>query len=364
MGFSKIKNIDFLKEYTDWNNPGSYSGSNSFFRALKMKYKNVKYKDVKEWLNSQDTYTLHKPKIKNFKRMKTIVPGPKHTIQIDLCDMRAISDENDGYAYLLTAIDVFSKKGWGYAIKNKKGSTVLNELKKIIEDHKPERIHADQGNEFFNKECKDYLKKLDIEMYFTKSELKATIVERFNRTIKEKMWRYFEEQDHYRYIDIIDDLIDSYNNTYHRSIKTTPNKVSDKNINKIYFNLYGYHKNEDIVKGPIDLQFKLDDYVRISKHKRLFEKGYTNNWRTEIFQIDKILFKDPVVFILKDLNKEIIEGKFYKEEIQKIYISKFKTYKIDQIIKSRKIKNKKEYLVSWKGYPASFNSWIKEEDIE
>ena len=296
--------------------------------------------------------------------MKTIVPGPNHTIQIDLCDMRAISKDNDAYSYILTAIDVFSKKGWAYPLKNKKGETVLKELKKIIEEHVPEYIHADEGNEFFNKECKKYLGKTNIELYSTNSELKATIVERFNRTIKNKMWRYFEEKNHYRYIDILDNLINSYNNTYHRSIKTSPNKVTKKNANKIYFNLYGHNRSEDVVRGPIDLKFELDDYVRISKHKRLFEKGYTNNWRTEIFQIDKILFTDPIIFILKDLNQEIIEGKFYKEEVQKIYINNDKQYKLDQIIKTRKIKNKKEYFVSWKGYPSSFNSWVKEEKIQ
>ena len=141
--------------------------------------------------------------------------------------------------------------------------------------------------------------------------------------------------------------------------------MTSKNEHIIYQNLYGYNKNEENVNdGLVDLKFKIDDYVRISKHKRLFEKGYTNNWRTEIFQIEKILFKNPVVYILKDLNKETLDGKFYTEEIQKIYISDDKTYKIDQIIKTRTKNKKKEYFVSWKGYPSTFNSWIKEENFQ
>lgn len=360
----KEEKINLLKEYTDFKNPGSYSGAQSFYRSLKQKFKNVKFTDIKKWLQTQDTYTLHKPKTKKFKRMKTIVPGVKDTIQIDLCDMRNISSQNDGYLYILTAIDVFSKKGWALPLKNKKGESVLKELKKIIEEHQPKRLHADQGNEFFNKDCKSYLEKMNIKLFFTNSELKAAIVERFNRTLKDKMWRYFEEKGNYRWIDIIDDLINSYNNSYHRSIKTTPNKVTSKNENKIYLNLYGHNKDEVADNISIDLKFGVNDYVRISKNKKLFEKGYTNNWRTEIFQIEKILFKDPVVFILKDLNHETIDGKFYLEEIQKIYISNDKTFKIDQIIKSRKKGKINEYFVSWKGYPQSFNSWIKEEDFQ
>jgi len=324
MGSSKImkkeKKIDFLKEYTNFKNPGSYSGAQSFYRSLKQTYTNVKLSDVQEWLQTQDTYTLHKPKTNKFKRLKTIVPGAKDTIQIDLCDMRNISKENDGYSYILTAIDVFSKKGWAFPLKNKKGESVLKELKKIIEEHQPKKLHADQGNEFFNKDCKSYLKKMNIELYFTNSDLKATIVERFNRTLKDRMWRYFDQKKgFYKWIDIIDDLIYSYNNSYHRSIKTSPNKVTSKNENKIYMNLYGHNKVEVFDNKSVDLKFKLNDYVRISKHKRLFEKGYTNNWVTEIFQIEKIIFTDPVVFILKDLNQETLEGKFYLDEIQKVY---------------------------------------------
>ena len=277
--------------------------------------------------------------------------------------MRAISQENNGYLYILTAIDVFSKKGWAIPLKNKKGETVLDALKNIIADCKPLRLHADQGNEFFNKNCKQYLDKLNIQLYFTNSELKASIVERFNRTIKDKMWRYFEYVDNYNYIDIIDKLIHSYNNTYHRSIKTTPNKVNHKNKNKIFYNLYGYNKNDDIVRDPVKLDFQINDYVRIAKAKRLFEKGYTNNWRTEIFQINKILFTNPMTFVLNDLNNEIIDGKFYLDELQKIYINDDKSYKIDEIIKTRIKNKKKEYFVSWKGYPSSFNSWVKEDNI-
>ena len=111
----------------------------------------------------------------------------------------------------------------------------------------------------------------------------------------------------------------------------------------------------------------IGDYVRISKDKYLFEKGYTHTWRREIFVIHKILYEDPIKIIIKDLNGEEIDGKFYKEEIQKIYLKdediKKKSFKIEKILKTRKNKNKTEDIfVKWLGYPNSFNSWVLAKD--
>ena len=193
--------------------------------------------------------------------------------------MRSLSKENDGNQYILTIIDVFSKKAWSVAIKNKKGSSILEAISPILTKNTPLFIHADQGNEFFNKELGNFLKKHNITLYSTNSEVKASIVERFDRTLKEKMWRYFEYSNDYKYIDILDDLIDSYNKTYHRSIKCSPNNVTIKNKDHIYFNLYGHNKKSDFEPNIINTKLKIGDNVRISKNKKLFDKGYIGAMR-------------------------------------------------------------------------------------
>ena len=188
--------------------------------------------------------------------------------------------------------------------------------------------------------------------------MKASIVERFNRTLKERMWRYFTYSKDYKYIDILDDLVNSYNNTYHRSIKCIPNSVNKKNSAQVFLNLYGYNND-----NKITFKYSIGDHVRLAKNKRMFEKGYTNNWTREIFIINKQIINQQPTYEIKDLNDEIILGKFYEKEIQKIYINNKKDYEIDQIIKTRTKNNKKEYFVSWKGYPDSFNSWVKEKNF-
>ncbi|CAF1077934.1 unnamed protein product, partial [Brachionus calyciflorus] len=200
---------------------------------------------------------------------------------------------------------------------------------------------------------------MNVHFYTTNSELKASVVERFNRTLKEKMWRYFTYKNNHDYTKILDNLVDSYNNTFHRTIKTNPNKVSKKNEDKIFRNIYGYEKDTGD-DSFLTINFKIGDKVRISKNKGIFDKGYTPNWTREIFLIDKIAYSNPATYIIKDLNDEIIEGRFYEQELQKIN-KKEEIYQIDKIIRKRKKNNKLEYYVSWLGYPKSFNSWVKTE---
>ena len=133
---------------------------------------------------------------------------------------------NDGYRYLLVCIDVFSKYAWLVPLKNKTGPSLVEALKIILTSGcKPEKIITDQGTEFFNKHFKALLKDEDIELYNTYNETKSSIVECLIRTLKTRMWRYFTAKKTMRHIDILPDLVYSYNHTVHRSIKMRPTDV-------------------------------------------------------------------------------------------------------------------------------------------
>jgi hypothetical protein len=304
--------------YNNPQNPGSFSGISSLFKSLKIKYPLLKLSDLKKWGQTNRVYTRHYPLRKSIKRNKTIVGGINDTFQMDLCDLRALQKENNGYNYLLTIIDVFSKRAFVFPLKNK---TAAYTLQGIEEGFKylglPKRVHTDEGKEFFNYRLQNYFKACGIKLYKTNSENKASIIERFNRTFKEKMWRYFSYTGNFRYLEILNDLTNSYNNSYHRSIKMTPNQVDKSNASEVYLNLYGFNNiNENIYKP----KFNIGDHVRISKYKKIFDKGYTANWSSEIFMIDKILFKSEISYHIRDLTEksERIEGVFYEKELQKV----------------------------------------------
>ena len=144
----------------------------------------------------QDTYTLHKPARRNFKRNRVIVRGIDEQWQMDLADMQSLKDYNDSYRYLLVCTDVFSKYAWIIPVKSKTGPALVEAFKVILSSgRKPHKIMTDQGTEFFNKSFQTLLKNEDIELFNTFNETKAPIVERVIRTFKTKMWRYFTVND-------------------------------------------------------------------------------------------------------------------------------------------------------------------------
>ena len=249
-------------------------------------------------------------------------------------------------------IDVFSKYGWIAPLKDKKTETVSKAFDEIFKNskRKPTMLWTDEGSEFISKHFKEVLKKEKIKMYHTENEEKSSVVERWNRTMKNRMWKMFTANNSTVYSDKIDKLVNDYNNTKHSSVKMTPNEASKKeNEEKVFVNLYG----DLIYWKPQKTKFSIGDKVRISKYKRrVFDKGYTPNWTEEVFIVDK------VTYTIIDSMGEEIEGSFYEKELQK---AKQQTFRIEKVL--RRDNKKKKALVKWKGYSDEFNSWINFKDL-
>ena len=171
--------------------------------------------------------------------------------------------------------------------------------------------------------------------------------------MKERMWKYFTDNNTNHYVNILSDLVEDYNNTRHSSIKMTPVGASKKkNELGVWKNLYpDYLEIRDIKP-----KFSVGDKVRISKKKKTFEKGYTTRWTKEIFTIVKVKHTSPVMYKIADLNGEEIQGTFYEPELQK---TSQQLFRIEKVIK----RGKKKSLVKWKGYSDDFNSWVNNKDI-
>ena len=285
---------------------------------------------------------------KKFEKRRVLVNGIDKIWAADLVDMQAFSKFNRGIKYLLAVIDVFSKYGWLVPLKDKTGKSVASALKTILKERQPEIMWVDKGKEFYNKDVKEL-----VELYSTENEEKSSVVERWIRTMKERMWKYFTDNNTNRYVDVLLDLVKGYNDTRHSSIKMMPVEASKKkNELTVWRTLYPDH----LERRDIHPEFSVGDKVRISKKKKTFEKGYTTRWTEEIFMIVEVKRTSPVTYKIVDLYGEEIKGSFYEPKLQK---TSQQLFRIEKVIK----RGKKKSLVKWKGYSNDFNSWVDNKDI-
>ena len=311
-------------------NPGPVVCESSTLSARPQRL--LRKRDVKEWLQQQDTYTLHKPIKRKFKRNKVIVPHIDYMWDLDLADVQNLTRYNKGSKFLLIAIDILSRHLWVRPLKNKSGEEIIKSLNNIFEEGRlPKVIRTDKGLEFTNQKVQDFLKTKGVRHFTTNNEVKANYAERVIRTLRSKLFKYMNSKQTYEYINVLQSLVNGYNNSYHRSIRTKPSLVNKENENFIWQLLYGIPSlNREIPA------FKKGDLVRISFTRDTFDRGYTQNFSDEIFKVIQIIRRDPIVYKISDLNGEEIKGTFYKEELQRVHKDEDSQYHIEKILKKKK----------------------------
>lgn len=267
----------------------------------------------------EEAKELHAPVRRKFYRRRIITKGIDDLWAADLLVMDKYSRQNKGFKFLLNVIDTFSKYVWIEPLKNKTGKSVADAFESIIvqSERKPNLLHVDMGREFVNETFKSMLKRYNINMYHTYNEEKSAIIERFNRTLNQKLRIYFEARDNCKWYDILPKLLEEYNTKdVHRTIGMKPIEVNKNNEEEILIRLSKQNKC-DITTKQSNPKFKIGDRVRIYAYKRLFSNKYKNNWTREIFIIDKILYTNPITYSIKAEDGEEILGKFYNQELLK-----------------------------------------------
>ncbi|KAL7296467.1 hypothetical protein TKK_0010473 [Trichogramma kaykai] len=256
--------------------------------------------------------------------------GIGDTWQADLVEMIPYAKVNEGHKYLLTVIDIFSKYGYAIPVRSKRANDVTEAMLSILKSGEhPQNLHTDNGKEFYNSTFKQLMKKFKIHHYSTFSNMKAAICERFNRTLKEKMWRLFSLNDNYKWVNTLPNLLKEYNNTVHRTIGMKPKDVNKSNEKELLMRYDAMKYSAATTKE----KFKVGDKVRISKAKHVFEKGYTPNYTTEIFTINKVVKNHPVTYHLKDYQNQSISGGFYEHEIS--HANYPDVYLIEKVVKKK-----------------------------
>lgn len=347
----------YLKQlYHDPSLASSLGGVDALYRHVRSQGRHkLSRRQIRQWLRSQEAYTLHHPVRYRYSRNRTLVSGIDDQWQADLVDLSSLSKYNDGYRYLLVVIDILSKFAWIRKLKTKTGIEVTAAFKSILSDgRQPRKLQCDQGREFFNSSFQDLMRTMGIKLFATDSDTKAAIVERFNRTLKQRMWRFFTSTNTKRYVDALQRLVEGYNNRYHRSIGMAPSDVTQDKEAVVLERLY---KPSSAAPSRREFSLEVGDLVRISQARMTFRKGYLQGWSTEIFTVRSREHRDQPSYKLEDYAGESLSGVFYEEELQKV--SAPAAYKVEKVLRKRKTRDgQEEYFVKWLGYPEKFNSWV------
>ena len=356
--------------YFDPKNPASFSGPEKLYQFVKTEGKfKLGRPRIRQWLQDQEAYSLTRGARRRFRRNRVIVAGLDSQWQADLMDMNNIAKDNDSYRYVLLMIDVFSRYTWCEPIKNKTGPEVVKAMKKIFEQgRRPKLLQTDKGTEFVNRNVQSYLKSVDIHFFVTQNETKANYAERCIKTLKHKLFRYILKKQSYRYLDVLQDVVQSYNGTVHRSLGVAPKDVRTDNEDEIRLQQYLLRtKNQKKATIPKRkrFKFKTGQTVRISHVRHVFVREYSQKWTGELFKVKSRKWRQHLaVYTLEDWNGEAIQGTFYEPELQAVRVDESTAFKIEKILKRRARRGQREVLVRWLHWPSRFDSWIPATDVQ
>jgi hypothetical protein len=316
-----------MNVYYDTKHSASYGGVAPLARATR-----TGKRTTVEWLIAQRPYTLHKPARKRYNTRPYRTGNIDQQWQADLVEMIPYENVNDGYRYILTIIDLFSRYAWAEPLKDKTGNEVAAAFRHVFaHGRKPQRLQTDDGREFDNRVVQHLLNIENIRFFTVKSQFKAAVCERFNRTLKTKMWRHFTRMGNYRWVDVLPDLLTSYNTAIHSSIGVSPINVTRENEHELW--LRQERKGpQRVTQRDVNTVFTVGDQVRISVAKGPFGKGYLPNWTEQIYTVNEVLPTKPMQYKLHDEHNVLIKGSFYSAELQKVIPPE--RYAVERVIRT------------------------------
>jgi len=328
-----------LSRYRDPLKPGSLGGLTRFAKA-----NNITIKRAREVHQLDLGYTLHKPRRRQFPTLPVMVYGFDEQWTEDLIEVNNIAKCNRGYSYLLTMVDVFSKHAWVEPVKNKTGKTVTVAMTKILkrsEGRKPINLQTDDEKEFYNKTFQDLMKRKHIHHFSTSGDTKSSVIERFNRTLKQRIYRYFTSKNTLNFVD-------GYTRSYHRSIKMAPNQVNQVNRSSVWKTLYGDKKASYDFR---DLDWKSEigsDLTRSSNSSRkvICLVGPKRCLWSVVHVEEKYLVQDRRMG-WHTRGRDVLRPRFETLEDDGLF-------HIEKIVKRKGNK----LLVRWKSWPDTYDTWL------
>ena len=356
--------------YYDTGSPAFLAGGEAVYREALSLDARVTRRQVRDWLARQRTFTLYADSKKRFKRLQTVPSGLNTDWQADLNDMQKFAGQNDGHGYYLVCIDVLSRMTYAEPVKKKEHTYMKAAFDHIFRraGTKPWKIYTDSGWEFESAQMRAYFSRKDILKFHSSAEreLHATVAERANRTIKDRLYRFFSVENTLRWIDVLEDIVDDINNSVCRMTGMKPIDVNEVNGPVLQRRLYIRHTEYPVAKRP---KFEVGDYVRVQVRKILFAKGW-NKYTDKLFRVTAIEEDQGMnLYRLEDTLQRKLPGRFYERELVKAVHFSETTTRIAGVVRTaagqprrRRNPNGEGYqqLVRWVGHGPEFDSWVDE----
>jgi hypothetical protein len=310
----------------------------------------ISLKDCKDFLSSQPSYSLYRPSRQKYKRNKLLSHFAGHVVQIDIMDLPRFVNENDGYRYVLLGYDTYSKFLTSIPLKRRTTDALLAGIE-YLRESSPfaiRSIYSDKESGFMSRVVQAWFISKEIHHYTTTSKVKAPGVERAIRSLRMALHRHFEASGSRRWIDVLPQIVDQYNDIKHSTTKQRPwDVVADDTLV-----IPHGHQAKERKKIP-----QVGSFVRVSRLRSPFEKEASGLWSREIFKVVKLKTRQPIpMLVLQDMTGGEIQGAFYPEEVQKIRWDGAK--EVAEVFRTRKRQGVIESLVSFVGWPEQYREWL------
>ena len=386
------RNVDayLSHRYYDKRLPGSFTSASKLHRVIRSEGKyHIPLKRIEKWAEGQDILTLHKSTHQRQPAYRRLVmPGSNHLWDADLLVLngRRFVESNSGYSYILVTVDVFNRICRARAVKNKGAQEMVGAFESIFAQttHLPGFIRSDHGNEFSNARVQELFKKRGIKHYYANTETKSNYVEILIKTLKKRLFQFFQRNNSYRYVDDLQAIVKAYNDTFHQSIGRPPSGVTPDNEQEVWDYQYVQHsqayrtslkralkrasgggggggggvKQRHREKPPF--KYSIGQTVRVAYFKsKPFDRAYDEQFTGEVFTVRKReMIENIPIYFLNDYGGEAVKGHFYESEITPVRFDENALFKIEKVVKTRVRNGVKESLVKFQSWDSRYNQWL------
>lgn len=353
-----------VNKFTNVNETTSYTGVQPVLNSLRKTNAGATLKQVRQQLSGLDSYTKHRFFKRRFPRLHVWAPYQGYRVELDLLSMEHFAADNGGVKFLLNVIDQFSRFAFSEPLLSKSPKDVQKSFAKICSKcpFTIQSIYADDGKEWKG-EMGRFLDEKNIKIIVATSWVKASIIERFQKTLKLRIVKYMRQQHSYEYVSALPNIVNNINNSVNRTLQMAPASIQFSNQHVLYNRLYRPQRKAHSKFKRASAMFEVGDDVIVGLKNTIYKRGYEQNYSDEVFKVEAILPTTPITYRIKDRKDRLLPRKYYQRELQRVRFDQHYLYDFE--VRTPKAKPRRnKVLVHFLTEPDDKEEWIDKSTIE